>query len=619
MSGICGTWLFEGEKSIEAIVKPAVDSLRYRGPDGHAIWSGTGIGFGQTILASTPEARTEKLPFRDVSTDCVIVADARLDNREHLLTALSLNGDPALIGDGELILRAYLEWGNDCPSHLLGDFAFAIFDPVREEIFCARDHMGMRQINYAHEANRWFAFATTTEALLAFALVPRRINETRIADFFANLEGADFTSTFYLDIVRLPPAHTLRVTRKGIQLERYWQPSAQPILELPSDQAYADAFLTVFEKAVASRLRGSPLVGSMLSGGTDSNAIAATAARLLKADGHKLKTFSAIGPDPQHCLETRLIHLAIEQADFDATTIDHSSLDHMAPSLVETTKGALDPFDGTSMLNRSVYRAAQLKGLNVLLDGASADVLLSSGNRIVSLIAEGKFIRAVREARLESAVLGGSAKAKLFAAAGVALLPLRLKRWRRQLADRWRGHHISPVFGTLRPEFERRTNHAERRQQSKSALGSGLAFGAENLARILSNPNLTLARERYDRIAAQYAIEPRDPFIDLRVVNFCLSLPPSQFQSDGFPKAILRHALAGLVPPEIAWRRERTHLGPLFVAAIDSTTESPVQPDGPVPDQLKQYISGAESDDRDILSWSRYEWSSLAAWLDRHA
>src|SRR5262249_39433765 len=145
-----------------------------------------------------------------------------LDNREDLIAELGLDGIERVIGDGELILRAYLRWGKDCPSKLLGDFAFAIWDPRKSELFCARDHMGMRQLIYHHIPNERFVFATEVGAVLANSRVMRELNEGRIADFLDDLEDLDLTSTFYSQLYRLPPAHSLLVGNGQASLHRYW-------------------------------------------------------------------------------------------------------------------------------------------------------------------------------------------------------------------------------------------------------------------------------------------------------------------------------------------------------------------------------------------------------------
>ena len=270
MSGICGAWTLDGSVTD---LGPVLTLLERRGPDGTRHWKEGGVALGHTLLATTPEALVEKLPLTDLTSGCTITADVRLDNRETLMAELGLTREARTIGDGELILRAYLKWAEDCPKQLLGDFAFAIWDPRAQKLFCARDHMGMRQFNYCHVPGELFTFATEDTALLAVDRVPKTLNEDRIADLIVDLECVNTTSTFFAHVHRLPAAHTLVVEASRYIIRRYWTLRPPTPLRLASDDLYAAAFLKIFTEAVRCRLRSAGGVGAMLSGGLDSSSI----------------------------------------------------------------------------------------------------------------------------------------------------------------------------------------------------------------------------------------------------------------------------------------------------------------------------------------------------------
>ena len=225
----------------------------------------------------------------------MIVADARLDNRREVVAALDLEASATRdVGDGELILRAYERWGGACPTRLVGDFAFAVWDSRNETLFCARDHVGVKPFYY-HRAASAFLFASEIKALLTSPIVPYRLNPARVADHLVGLFG-DQTSTFYRDIDRLPAGHTLTVTRSGMRIQRYWTLDSSRELVLGSDEEYAEAFRECFTEAVRCRMPSSDRVGCLLSGGLDSSSIVATARSLRTAVDAKLDTFSAIFP-----------------------------------------------------------------------------------------------------------------------------------------------------------------------------------------------------------------------------------------------------------------------------------------------------------------------------------
>ena len=172
MSGICGILRLDGASptGIEAMT----GAMQQRGPDGTRHHADGPCQLGHTLLATTPEAAFETLPLTHPQTGCTITSDLRLNNRDSLREVLGL---PARIGDAEIALNAWLRWGEECPRHLDGEFAFAIWDPRAQRLFCARDHMGIRQLIYCHVPGKTFAFASAPSVVQLAPDVPARIHE----------------------------------------------------------------------------------------------------------------------------------------------------------------------------------------------------------------------------------------------------------------------------------------------------------------------------------------------------------------------------------------------------------------------------------------------------------
>lgn len=569
MSGICGVFAFD---AVEPSLGPILDKLERRGPDATRSWSDRPVALGHTLLATTPEALVEVLPLTDEASGCTITADARLDNREELIAALGLEGEIRTIGDGELILRAYTQWGEDCPTHLLGDFAFAIWDPHHQRLFCARDHMGMRQLIYHHAPGKLFAFATEAEALVAHPGAPTRINEGRIADFLDDLEGVDFTSTFFEEVFRLPPAHAFTVDATGLAIRRYWVLPSEPELKLASDQAYADAFLTVFTDAVRCRLRSAGPVGSMLSGGMDSGSVAAVAARLIGEDGGPiLRTYSAIGPNPGTCPESKAIHAILDLPGISPTIVDHSALGPLSEQLWQFGEDVGEPFDDHMTLIRSIYLSAQQDSVKVMLDGVAGDVVMTSGNRVKHHLRSRRFRLAWEEACGEEAFWKSPRYRfrSFLAGLWVTFMPSAIRRTKRRIG--WRLHDaFMGIDGKIDRQFARRVGLNARREEFHRHIAMNDLADTENRIQAILHPHLVVARERYDRTAAALGIEPRDPFMDVRLLQFCLSLPAEQLQRKGWPKYVLRVATKGLLPDKIRWRRGKEHLGWAFTRQLFS-------------------------------------------------
>src|SRR5262249_21169187 len=181
MSGIFGIHFLNGAPVSDPQLKRMSGLLAHRGPDGEGRWCDHSVGLGHRMLCTTPEAITEQVPLVDRAGSLVITADARLDNRVELISALGVSANSS---DGELILAAYRKWGEACPEHLLGDFAFAIWDARDQSLFCARDHFGVRPFYY-YLSQSIFVFATEIKALFSMPEVQRKLNEVRLGDHLA--------------------------------------------------------------------------------------------------------------------------------------------------------------------------------------------------------------------------------------------------------------------------------------------------------------------------------------------------------------------------------------------------------------------------------------------------
>ena len=332
----------------------------------------------------------ERQPFKHKETGCIITADVRLDNRDALLDALGLADRRDSTGDAELILIAYLEWGEQCLDRLLGDFAFAIWDPRKQQLFCARDHFGLRPFYYHHAPGKRFLFASDARAILVLPQVPYRINEGRVADFLVpQLQWIDYTSTFYEGVYRLPPGHKATITLTRLEVVEYWKSEPVPEASPMSDEDYAEGLLEVLTQAVESRLRApAGAVGSMLSGGMDSGSVVAIGKDLLGArDCGPLPTYSGVQYRDSDCAESRAIYAALTMPSISPVLVHPDAQQDRFEALVSDIE---EPFDGEFTILKAIYLAARDQGQRVVLDGAGGDVVLGEGTYISSIDSPGK-------------------------------------------------------------------------------------------------------------------------------------------------------------------------------------------------------------------------------------
>ena len=623
MSGIAGILHLDGVPAGRADVERMLARLAHRGPDGAGVWSGGTVGFGHRLLHTTPESLRERLPLASADGSLVLTADARIDNRTDLCSVLRA---PSSVTDAELLLSAYERWGERTPEHLLGDFAFAIWDERRQMLFCARDHFGVKPFYYHHRPDRLFAFASEIKGLLALPEIPVRLNETRVADYLLTL-FEDRAITFYEDILRLPPAHQMTVARDGVRIEQYWALDPERELRLGSDAEYAAAFRELFTDAVRCRLRSAFPVGSLLSGGLDSSSVACTARALQAPEGGgPLPTFSALFDDVPVCDEHSFIDAVLAGGGFEAHYVRGDRLSPLA-DLDRVLDQQDEAFYAPNLfLHWGLYGAARGAGVRVLLDGLDGDSTVSHGlGRLAELARAGRWLTLARELRRLSRHFDASPWRffRFYVARRIAPAPVR-RLWR--LLRGHRGPWWNPP-ATIGAAFARRSNVDARVRALRGDGGEAIRSERADHHRVLTQGLVPFALEVADRAAAAFGLEPRYPFFDKRLAEFCLALPADQKLRDGWTRFVLRGAMTGILPEAVRWRGGKSDLSPNFVRALlgaqtaalkevvfgDAATIAPYVELGAVRAAWRRLLD-TESEQDALVVWQVV---TLALWLRR--
>ena len=545
-----------------------------RGPDGTHTWSGDRITLGHGALHATPEAVGEQMPLADPLTGNVIVADVRLDNRPELLTELGADGqDASQIGDGRLLLDAYRTWGEDCVDHLLGDFAFAIWDERRHQLFLARDHFGAKPLTY-HSSEHLFAFASDSRSVIGLEDVPGTINRDRVFDFLVGAtEWGDTTSTFFAAVHRLAPAHTSTITDTSERVRRYWNLPEPTPLRLRSDAEYEEAAREVLGLAVACRLRGEDAAGVLLSGGIDSASVTSMA-----LDHGPLHAYSAVSND-DGCVETALIRSMESALPIETHLVDRSSVRHTCGDFADVQRARESLFTNGAML-RTLYSTAAADGRRSLLSGMLADevVAISPVVAMRCFVADrqplelARLVLADGNIRAMSSRIGLARSAISSTLAGNRRFEDRLASRRAERWEAWKRQHLDGVHLRLDPEEKVRLDH--RLDATPWTLRAGDGPGSLR-HRLFDSGYGSTALERYDRSAAACSIESRSPYMDRRVVEFFQRLPARQLVAAGWTKSVVRRSMLGRLPPEVVWSRHTRHLGWSFTLewfTIDAET-----------------------------------------------
>ena len=599
MSGIVGIYRVEGRNVSRDELERMNSVLAHRGPDGGGVWCSGGVGLGHRMLHTTPESLGEVLPLFKPIADVAITADARIDNRQELIASLRLQTQPTgEITDSEIILAAYEKWGEGCPERLLGDFAFVIWDGRERRLFCARDPMGIKPLYYYHDA-RVFAFASEIKALLALSEVPRKLNEVKVGDYLVPVFN-DQVSTYYENILRLPPAHSLTVVDGKLKTRQYWQLDPSRELRLGSDEEYVEAFRELFTDAVRCRMRSAFPVGSTLSGGLDSSSVACTASQLATANGQSpIHTFSAIFPtlaeeDP-----------GIDERPFIDEVLAHGTFqphyvhaDRCRP-LADVALCADEVLAAPNLyIHTLLFRGAQESGVRVLLTGFDGDVVVSYGYEYLEELARmGRWAEFAHEAQALADRRPGTSTLRYLQQYGLPHLAELARSWRwRAFAEqsgKVAAHFPVSRRGLLLHGIVQQLLYmpAKKVQQIFSFGAAAIAVSQLNFAinhefagrvRLVGRCNgrvvlfslggrgqhamaIASGLEQYllglfDQATAALAVEQRYPMFDRRLLEFCLSLPFNQKLRNGLSRASLRRAMRNIIPPVIQWRLDKANV-----------------------------------------------------------
>ncbi|MDX8533590.1 lasso peptide isopeptide bond-forming cyclase [Mesorhizobium sp. VK25A] len=558
MSGVVG--IIHGDNGRPAgtgDIQEMLLRMRHRALDGSSWWTEGGVALGHAWLDTTGEDGPG--PLTMAGGKLAITADCRLDNRDELLARLGRR-DRSMT-DAALVMRAYLKWGEACPTYLQGDFAFAIWDGERQALFCARDHFGVKPFYY-HSSGRRFAFASEIGPILALDGVGRRLSEHQISGFLAGLPD-DPQATPYAEIFRLPARHSMTVADRQVTLRRYWQiePSQRP----PRSDA-AEEFRHLFAQSVENRMRGTPAVGAMLSGGLDSSSIACVAGLRAAAQRNpRLKTFSLVFDKGSSMDEKPFIDAVLDDNPLDATLI---AVGNYAP--FAEFERILEEQEGTFLapglsLTRGLYRTAGAKGVKVLLDGHGGDEVVSQGHgHLHELANAGRWLELWRELHSAANTYGEgmlSLYFKFLTIYGPAWRVARMRSTARRVVGKLRRRPAQAArvawAGLVNPELARRTDLSERFHRCGYMPAAVTASEALTHRWLLSTGLVPHAFEVLDKAAANFGVEPRYPFWDKPLVEFCLALPGEEKLRDGFGRHVLRRAMQGILPPPVQWRRDK--------------------------------------------------------------
>ncbi|UUL82452.1 asparagine synthase-related protein [Sphingomonas qomolangmaensis] len=551
MSAIYGIVRFDGAPVDAVAVERMSAALAHRGPDGRETLALDSIGFGHHLMQVNVEDRYEAQPLRDPSTGVLLVADIRLDNRETVAAAVGLAPDALpTLPDSALLLAAYLHWGEDCVDHLIGDYAFVVWDRRRAALLLVRDPMGQRGL-FFHLSADCLVFASEVKALWCVDGVPRRLSEVGIGRrLLFPIDPAPW-ATLYDGIEALPGGTAMTLAADGGRSVRsYWQPHADPVHLDRDDAYYLRTYRAVIEEAIACRVRRliAPS-GLLFSGGFDSGTIAAVAGPIAAARGRRLVAAAALASEGVE-IQVRDAREAVEafsdRADLDILAY-HRGEDSIFDAL-EANFAATDNAAGADVRHK-LFALVAARGVRLAMDGHGGDYTVNSRApwMLGHILRRGELRRFARECRARRRATGRTLGQMLRHDIAPALIPLRLIAW--QQAWRRGGRSVlrdrAVVAGFAQPLFDAGAIDPSRLRQPIPAAHRWRERAVHLLRRVSQAPPSPAVQ------AAALGLDLTRPFHDRRVVEFGLAIPERLQFRDGLERPLARTAFADRLPARL--------------------------------------------------------------------
>lgn len=514
-------------------------------------WHHGSVSLGQLPHISLSEANNDNQLFIDNTSRFVLVSRSRLDNRNELCHSLQIPlASKNAISDYALILKAYQKWGKDCPKYLLGDWAFAVWDSKKQQLFLARDHFGPTSLFYYHD-NNCFAFANTLNSLLSLPSIPCQLDPAGLESTTLRRDG----TTPYRNIHQLTPAQALLVSKNRIDRWHYWCLEDVSPIRFRTDQDYQDALLEIYTEAVKCRLQSEKKIGLFLSGGLDSSSIASVAAPELATKGKKLFAYSGY---PQYNVESIISsnQQADERAEVKAISqmVGNIDVTYGCGSNISQLMGLKKLLECSALPWNSpnapwmidLLSKAKENEVGVILDGVGGNFTLSwNGNRnklLTQLLLTGQW---------------ATFKYELLASKEI-----HQHSWKQSIVKDLLLPWTPPIWKKRYQRFKHRDKHLINDHVIQSLKQNPSSFGINPKATNFINPGLyqTFLRGKNDFLLSlgnSYGIEFRQPMLDKRLVEFCLGLPQDQFIRNGHERVLIRKAMTERLPNAIIWPRQR--------------------------------------------------------------
>ena len=513
MCGICGELRLDGQTGQLAVVKRMLPKLAYRGPDFEGTWQAGPMALGHRRLAIIDLSERANQPMVDEQLGLILVFNGAIYNYRELRADLSKDGYQFFTeGDSEVIIKAYHKWGERCPEYLHGMFAFAIWDLRSQNLFLARDRMGIKPLYYTPHHN-FFRFASNPQALLSGGEVDTHIDAVALHHQLTLHAVVPAPRTILTGVRKLMPGTSMTLQADGgLNQRRYWQLRAQRPAEARTEQEWTEVIHDALRDAVRKRLEVADVpVGVLLSGGLDSSLLVAL---LAEAGVKDLLTFS-IG------FEDQPEEKGSEFEYSDQVVARYQTRHHkyhipnaeVLPRLPEAVRHMAEPMVGQDAVAFYLLAERVSQTVKVVQSGQGADEVFAGYFWFPRMHAD----------------INGTP----------------VERFARYYFDRPHAEYLETVTAPYRGD-----DYTARQVAELLATPGADSFIDQVLRMDVTTLIVDDPVKRVDNMTMAWGLEARVPFLDHHLVELAAQMPPElKLGSDG--KLVLKQIARGLIPDAV--------------------------------------------------------------------
>lgn len=521
------------------IVRKMNAAIYHRGPDDNGLYYDELLTLGHLRLSIIDLSSAGHQPMASVDKKHLIIFNGEIYNYLDIKDKLIKKGYHFFSKtDTEVILNAYIEWGEKCVNLLHGMWSFCIYDKVGKKLFLSRDRFGIKPLYYI-DTGKQFAFSSEIKGLWPTKLIRREANEEMIFRYLYHAEDYHPVETFFKNVKKIPPAHSAiydLITNK-LTIKKYWELN---LAQKTGDnlKKRISKIKHLINKSVKSHMIADVEVGCCLSGGLDSTSVICM---MDKMKSRKTHAFSIIfkNTDVDESKYTEEV-VKKTKVKYHQSTPTIRSLLNDIHDLIETQE---EPFTSTSIY--AEYKLMQLintKKIKVVLDGQGGDEIFGGYHEFFAYNFIGLFCRG------DLLHLGN----ELFK---------YLKLYRNNYAIKYLFNLIQPKI--IKDYFDKYTNERKlikekfylKYKQIRRQLGH-----AKNLSTGM-HERMTYRMPAYfryeDKDSMRYSIESRQPLLDTALVEYLYSCPDKDKINNGITKYILRKAMRRTIPEKIYHRIDK--------------------------------------------------------------